>query len=266
MIDTANAAWVRALRHVHDHGLPVSPRGQSVREVQHHTTAILMDWPVVTVLTRKLNYEFMLGEAAWIVSGSDRVSDCHAMPRMMRECSDDGVTMAGAYGPRFVSQVDHVVAKLLADPDTRQATMTIWTPNPAPSKDTPCTVAMTFLLREGKLNAHVYMRSSDAWLGLPYDLFSFTMMTCEVVGRLRAAMRRQKQSSTIRPGVLYVTAASFHLYDRDLEKAEACLVDHATPWNGGEAKRLPALIYDGVVQDTLGALRIAIAHPSARWW
>ena len=264
---TANRAWHTALGHVHRHGRPAKPRGQGVLETMGYLTAIDMTTPVVTLPDRKLNHDFMLGEALWIVTGSDRVADCHAMPRMMRECSDDGVTMAGAYGPRFVAQRDYVVERLVEDPYTRQATMTLWTPSPAPSKDVPCTVAMTFQLRSGLLHNHVFMRSSDVWLGLPYDLFSFTMMTCSVVGALRLALKKASgELYPIRPGMLMVTSANLHLYNRDVEKAERCLVDNVALYDSVPSKVMPPLFYDGVIQDTEGALRIAIEHPAARWW
>lgn len=72
---------------------------------------------------------------------------------------------------------------------------------------------MVFQIRDDLFNAHVFMRSSDVWLGLPYDIFSFTMIAEWV------RLHHNLGSAAVRagPGELFVTAASSHLYQEDLE-------------------------------------------------
>jgi thymidylate synthase len=62
------------------------------------------------------------------------------------------------------------------------------------------------------------MRSSDAWLGLPYDIFNFSMITAKV-----ACMYNKLQADKIRLGDLYLTMASSHLYEQNIEAVNACL-------------------------------------------
>src|SRR5690606_23131635 len=94
-------------------------------------------------------------------------------------------------------------------------------PSPPDTKDYPCTIAMWFGFNGPVLNMFVFMRSSDVWLGLPYDIFNFSMVAYLVCGHLNRA--REEDRSAIIPGFLYLTAASSHLYEENLEAARATL-------------------------------------------
>jgi thymidylate synthase len=112
--------------------------------------------------------------------------------------------------------MDYVVDALVKEPTSRRAVLTIWRENPPPSRDTPCTISVQFLLRDGYLNELVYMRSSDTWLGLPYDLFTFTMVAATVYLKLR-----DKGLDLRGLGRLTNIAGSRHLYQQDVEKIRA---------------------------------------------
>jgi thymidylate synthase len=247
-----NYQWLLSLETVLRHGYELAPRGMKILEVPQATIVVPISRPVLTVSARKLSYSGMLAEALWIVSGSDKLRDIEPYLPRMREFSDDGETLNGAYGPRYLAQRAYVVEKLVEDRDTRQATMTLWTPNPLPSKDIPCTVAMDFKIRDGKLNSHVFMRSSDVWLGLPYDVFSFSMMAVDVLQRVNRLADRE-----IEPGRLFLTAASSHLYERDREKAMACLTDQTSK---------PCASLDLGGRTVLGLLSLALHDKQKRWW
>lgn len=95
-----------------------------------------------------------------------------------RAYMDDG-KFWGAYGPRTVDQFPIIVERLHADNDTRQAVITLWDPEYdalGGKKDHPCTTAFVFLVRDGKLNMKVVMRSMDLWWGWPYDAVQFSMV------------------------------------------------------------------------------------------
>jgi thymidylate synthase len=158
---------------------------------------------------RDLNYRFMIAEWFWIMAGSEDLELLARFNSHMREFSDDGIVLAGAYGPRILSQIGFVLDKLKEDPWTRQAVMTIWKPNPLPSRDIPCTISLQFLLRESKMHLIVTMRSSDVWLGLPYDFFTFSQ-----IGNFVAGM------CLVEPGSITMQLGSSHLYEQHLEKAK----------------------------------------------
>lgn len=221
---TAEVAWRDQLQRVLNLGLPSDPRSRPTRELLHTTVTVDSLYPVVCCPARRLGYRFMATEALWILRGqNDLKTLADVLPRY-RDYSDDGVTLAGAYGPKILAQLDYVVEKLLADPATRQATLTIWERCPAPSKDVPCTVAMSFSLRAGQLHSHVYMRSSDVWRGLPYDIFSFSAVLWLVVATYNQQVRPYpSRRAVIEPGNLSVTATSSHLYEPEWQLAREVL-------------------------------------------
>lgn len=224
----AGLAWRHVLREILEGGLAASPRASDTLEVQHNSVAFPIARPVVDSPRRKVRHRFAAAEALWIVDGRDSLAEIEPYNRRMAEFADGG-TLWGAYGPRFRDQADYAVLALVGDPESRQAVVTLWRPEVrefvaatgrAP-RDVPCTIALTFLLRRGKLHAHVFMRSSDAWLGIPYDFFAFSVMALWV-----AAGVNEHAPGTVRaPGLLHWTAASSHLYARDLAGAREVLAE-----------------------------------------
>ena len=219
-----NLAYLDHLRDVLWQGHLVEPRGMLTKEMPQKTLTFHMRYPVLTIPARKLGYRFLAAEAWWLLSGRNDVRGIAPYSKRISEFSDDGETFFGSYGPPFVEQLTYVVDALRKDPDTRQATMTFWRPNPPPTKDVPCTIALDFKIRGGCLNLHVFMRSSDVWLGIPYDSFNFTMMACRVLEELNGS-RPSLDDGTVHPGVCFLTAASSHLYERNWADAEALLKD-----------------------------------------
>ena len=250
-----NQVWRQALNDVLTRGQRVYPRGLETRELQHYAVEIDMRAPVLTLPERQLSYIFMAAEAYWILSGDNRVETIAAYNKNIAKFSDDGLTFFGAYGPRIASQLDYVVAKLIADPDTRQAGLTIWRESPPATKDTPCTVAIWCQLRGGRLQLHVFMRSSDLWLGLPYDVFNFSMLGCLLSARLK-----------VLPGQLYLTAASSHLYSSNFKAALDCVdADHPEL---NQPCLVPSEMYmdEMVLMSTLDKLRTSHRGDELRWW
>jgi thymidylate synthase len=271
-IDTATTAWRSAINDVLD-GDEVAPRGKPTLEVAHRTDHIDMRRPVLLSRVRALSYRFMVAEAYWILSGSNQLSGVEPYAKRMAEFSDDGQTLFGAYGPPIVSQLDYVVGKLLADSETRQAALTIWRPNPPPTKDTPCTVAMVFRKRHNKLHAHVFMRSNDLWLGWPYDVFSFSMVAHLICCRLNeaAAVANATHPESLpigitAPGVLHLTAASSHLYEPEWSKAIESLNDKSSVLLPAVATPADLWMREHKLMETLRELRDTSPGHELRWW
>lgn len=222
----ASSVWLATLGKIFSEGLDVAPRGMKTLELQHHTVQLNMSQPVVLCPKRKLSYTFLAAEALWILAGDDRVETIAPYNNNIAAFSDDGHRFFGAYGPRIMEQFDYVTGKLLEDRDTRQAVMTIWRKNPPKTKDVPCTVAIMFSNRKGRLHCHVFMRSSDAWLGLPYDVFNFSLLAAKVACEFN---KRCDPRETLELGFLHLTAASSHLYEKNFAAARECLEDGAAP-------------------------------------
>jgi thymidylate synthase len=218
-----------------------------------------MRLPVLTVPERKLSYQFMAAEAYWILSGDNRVDGISPWNKRIADFSDDGSTFFGAYGPKISDQLDYVIRKLAEDPDTRQAGLMIWREKPPQTKDVPCTIAIFASIRNDRLNLSVYMRSSDVWLGLPYDVFNFSMLAHLICCRLSS-----QKNIHVSPGTLYLTAASSHLYEDQWAQAEALVqmpnVDRQNP--------TPEILFkeEEALMRALEVLRETKAGDACRWW
>lgn len=254
--------WLQSLTDIMNEGNEVAPRGKKTLEVPQRTIVVDMRRPVLKVPARKLSYTFMAAEAYWILTGDDRVETIAPYNKNISQFSDDGVKFFGAYGPKILGQMEHVVKTLSRDPDSRQAGLTIWRENPPETKDVPCTVAIFFSIRDHKLNAHVFMRSSDIWLGVPYDVFNFSMLSHMVCALLNTQWRREEQDA-LRPGNLYLTAASSHLYDTNWAAASECQYESPLP----QAMTPDALFTDPfALLSRLEKLRESRVGDSIRWW
>lgn len=208
-----NRIYTRSLHFVHTAGQLFEPRGELTKEVLNLQMDIDIQDPVITIPERKLNYKFMLAEAIWILTGRNDLGYLTKHCQRMKDFSDDGLTLSGAYGVPYKEQIYYVIDKLQVDKSTRQAVMTFWNRCPTPSKDIPCTTALQFLIRNDKLHLNVFMRSWDLWLGMPYDLFNFSMIATHVASHF----------ANIVPGVLTVTAGSAHIYSRDWSKIQGVI-------------------------------------------
>lgn len=208
-VPNASVAWKWMLTDVMNNGLSVTVRGRNITEIMHRTAIIDMNQPVVAIEQRKLGYAFMLAEAAWILSGNNDVKSIKPFSKIIHQFSDDGIFFRGAYGPQIIQQLPYIIESFKTDKYTRQAVISIWKPSPMPSKDIPCTVAVQFMIRGGLLHAYVDMRSSDCWLGVPYDWFNFSMLT----KYLLLILKEDENFSNVELGFLHFKANSQHIYE-----------------------------------------------------
>jgi thymidylate synthase len=161
-----------------------------------------------------------LGELLWYLAGSERLDFITYYLSRYTESSDDGISVHGAYGPRLlamrqnVNQIKSVIELLGKKPSSRQAVIQLFNAEDILEvhKDVPCTCVLQFLARDGKTHLVTYMRSNDAFLGLPHDTFAFTFIQ-ELVAR----------TTGTEVGTYKHFAGSLHLYDRDVSKAQAYL-------------------------------------------
>ena len=247
-----NKAWLEQLKRLRAYGIGVLPtqdgsdaslnRRRTTCEILHNSFAIDMNRPVLTLAARSMNYSFLAAEALWILAGDDRVETIAPYSSRLVQYSDDGKTFFGAYGPPIVRQLPYVVRSLIRDQDSRQAVISVWRESPGPTKNPPCTIALSFSLRKGKLHAHLYLRSSDTWLGLPYDLFG---MAC-VAARVAAALY-QDGMEEITLGNLYVVAASSHYYLDQNAAIDNVLRLHGTGIDAAEES--PTLDWSHAIKD-----------------
>jgi len=211
---TANKAWLKTIEDVLAHGKTVPPQkstgagGRLSFEILSHTMSFDMTMPIVTIKPNT-SWLYMCAEPIWVIDGSNRLDWAPEIEKIQAPYSDNQYLLNGAYGPPFKQQLAYVSNILNADLNSRQAVITIWKRNPKPSKDMPCTVAVQFIVRDGKINCIVTMRSSDVGMGLPYDMLTFVCMAAEVASRIK---------EPVELGTCYITAGSRHIYSDQMEK------------------------------------------------
>ncbi|MEM6735722.1 MAG: thymidylate synthase [Bacteroidota bacterium] len=161
-----------------------------------------------------------LGELFWYLSGSNSLDFIEYYIKHYKQ-EAEGEIIYGAYGPRIfklkrsdkiINQLKNVINSLKKNPTTKKAVIQLFDAMDIHEshKEIPCTCIMQFLIREGKLNMFVYMRSNDAYKGLPHDIFAFTMIQ-ELVSKM----------TNTSLGAYYHYASSMHLYEEDLARAES---------------------------------------------
>ncbi len=188
-----------------------SPRGQKTREVRPFVFQLRN--PVnrlVTLPGRKVNEAFAIVEAFQLVAGEcdtdQQVRFNSNIGSWLNEFGDIEVP----YGLAVRDQLQGVLEVLRADPDTRQAVLSIYNgrEHRRELRNVPCTCTLQFFVRNGRLEMTVYMRSNDLWWGLPYDVFQFTALQEMVAKALSLPM-----------GTYTHVAGSGHLYEPFYEKA-----------------------------------------------
>lgn len=157
-----------------------------------------------------------LGEFLWYLSGETKLDFIdYYVPGRFQEESDDQITVRSGYGERLfsfdgVNQVENVIKLLREKPSSRRAVIQLFDATDLLThyKSIPCTCTLQFMARSERLNMFVTMRSNDAFLGLPHDVFSFTMLQ-ELVAR----------SVGMEVGEYKHCAGSLHLYKKHAARA-----------------------------------------------
>jgi thymidylate synthase len=216
-----------------------APRGS--RSVERLGVAFRLEDPIqrhVMTPERQANLVFCFAEALWYLAGSDRLDVISYYAPSIRRYSEDGQTLRGtAYGPRIfdfrrsgLDQWDTVVQTLRDDPDSKRAVIQVFDGHELriPGNiDVACTLALQFLIREGRLSAIGYMRANDAFRGSVSDVFSFTFLLELLARQLGLGV-----------GTYTHLVGSYHVYLSDAEwvRRVLCAVRHQEP---APARTLP---------------------------
>jgi thymidylate synthase len=185
---------------------------------------------IVAVQNNAIRSTLAVGRFLWMMAGSDRLDDIRFYEsswltgdrtRGVSQFSDDGLAISGSnYGQRLfrpspgVDQVQACINLIKADPVTRRAALAIYRPEDAgrDSTDIPCTFGMVLSPRSGALNITTIMRSNNAWILLPYNVFEFSLL-----GELVAT------ETDLHLGSYYHFAASMHIYAAHVDAAREAI-------------------------------------------
>lgn len=159
-----------------------------------------------------------LGELCWYLAGSNDLDYIYYYIPAYSESAEDGMIFGG-YGPRLfnwegLDQWGNVAALLRRKPSSRRAVIQLFDAFDIVEKhkDVPCTCVLQFMVRDQKLNMLASMRSNDVILGLPHDVFTFTMFQ-EIMAR----------ALSLEIGTYKHFVGSLHLYEKHRDDAQKFL-------------------------------------------
>ena len=184
-----------------------SPRGKQTLELI--APSITLEYPrnrIAYHKDRRFSSKYALIESLMLFDNSNMLRYFSYENANMAKFSDDGLTLYGSYGRRMADLIKPAIDKLKSDKDTRQAVLPILcVEDPyTKTKDVPCTISLQLLIRNNKLNMICNMRSNDIYLGMPYDIFMFTMMQEVIANELEIDI-----------GWYVHRPASLHLYEEN---------------------------------------------------
>jgi thymidylate synthase len=216
-VDDLMHAAVDALR---SEGCHINPTKGGCKEIAAATFELTNPRARVSRSASRGRLFSALGELCWYLSGSNRTEDIAYYVKYYEKLDENGVIF-GAYGPRLVSfdgvnQIEYVIQALRRNPASRRTVIQLFDHQDVIERheDVPCTCTLQYLLRDGRLPAITYMRSNDAFLGLPHDLFCFTMLqeliSCSVGAEL---------------GSYHHVVGSLHMYDANAEDLDAFVAE-----------------------------------------
>ena len=225
--------YLDLMRHVRDHGVQKTDRtGTGTRSVFGHQMRFnLADgFPLVT--TKKLHLRSIIYELLWFIRGETNIKYLKDNKvSIWDEWADDNGDLGPVYGAQWrswpardggvIDQLADVVARIKKTPDSRRLLVTAWNPADVDKMALPpCHCLFQFYVADGKLSCQLYQRSADIFLGVPFNIASYALLTHMV-----AAV------TGLKVGDFVHTLGDAHLYLNHLEQANLQLSrqPHALP-------------------------------------
>ena len=214
--------YLDLLRRVRDHGAKKSDRtGTGTLSVFGHQMRFdLADgFPLVT--TKKLHTRSIIYELLWFLAGDTNIAYLKENGvSIWDEWADESGDLGPVYGKQWrswavpdgktIDQISDVVETLRRDPNSRRMIVSAWNPADIPNMAlAPCHCLFQFYAADGRLSCQLYQRSADIFLGVPFNIASYALLTAmmaQVVG--------------LKAGEFVHTLGDAHLYLNHLEQAD----------------------------------------------
>jgi thymidylate synthase len=253
--------YLDLMRHVLEHGTPKSDRtGTGTRSVfgWQMRFDLAQGFPLVT--TKKLHLKSIVHELLWFLSGSTNVAYLRDNGvSIWDEWADADGELGPVYGHQWrswptpegahIDQISELMERLKRDPDSRRLIISAWNVAELPKMAlAPCHALFQFYVADGRLSCQLYQRSADIFLGVPFNIASYALLT-EMVA----------QQCDLTPGDFVWTGGDCHLYLNHLDQAREQLAREPFALPRLEFKRRPASIFDYHYDDI--AITGYQAHP-----
>ena len=234
--------YLDLLRHVLEHGTEKSDRtGTGTRSVfgWQMRFDLAQGFPLVT--TKKLHLKSIVHELIWLLRGETNIRYLQENNvRIWDEWADADGELGPVYGKqwrawacadgRVVDQIARVVEKIKRNPDSRRLIVSAWNVADLPAMALqPCHTLFQFYVADGRLSCQLYQRSGDIFLGVPFNIASYALLTQMVA-----------QVTGLKAGDFVHTLGDAHLYSNHFEQA------HAQP--AREPRPLPTLVLNPSVR------------------
>lgn len=223
--------YLDLLRRILDEGTPKGDRtGTGTLSVFGHQMRFNLEEGFPLLTTKKLHLKSIIYELLWFLKGDTNVRYLqeHGV-RIWNEWADENGDLGPVYGHQWrswpdykggtIDQIQNVLDQIKRTPDSRRMMVSAW--NPAEVDDMalpPCHCLFQFYVADGRLSLQLYQRSADTFLGVPFNIASYallTMMMAQVTG--------------LRPGDFIHTTGDTHLYQNHLSQARLQLTRTPRP-------------------------------------
>jgi thymidylate synthase len=197
-------------------------------------------FPLLT--TKKLHLKSIIHELLWFLSGDTNVRYLreHGVT-IWDEWADAEGNLGRVYGAqwcdwrtadgRSVHQIDHIIEQIRINPDSRRLIVSAWNVGEIETMALPpCHALFQFFVLDGRLSCQLYQRSADLFLGVPFNIASYALLTLMVA-----------QITGLEPGEFVHTFGDLHLYANHLDQARLQLSRAPRP--------LPRMLLDPSIQD-----------------
>ena len=238
--------YLDLMRHLMDHGAVKEDRtGTGTRSVFGHQMRFdLADgFPLVT--TKKLHLKSIIHELLWFLRGDTNVGYLKDNGvSIWNDWADEDGELGPVYGAQWrswptadgqkIDQLTQLVAGLRTNPSSRRHIVSAWNVADIDSMALPpCHCLFQFYVADGKLSCQLYQRSADIFLGVPFNIASYALLTMMVA-----------QVTGLQPGDFIHTFGDVHLYNNHLDQAREQL--------SRTARALPEMLINPKVDDLFG--------------
>ncbi len=205
-------------------------------------------FPLIT--TKKLHLRSIIHELLWFLSGSSNIKYLHDNKvTIWDEWADKNGDLGPVYGVqwrswptadgRHIDQISNVIEQIKTNPDSRRLIVCSWNVGLIDKMALPpCHCLFQFYVNEGRLSCQLYQRSCDIFLGVPFNIASYSLLTCMVA-----------QQCNLLPGEFIWTGGDCHIYKNHFEQVALQLSRTPRPYPKLVIARKPASIFDYKFED-----------------
>jgi thymidylate synthase len=239
------------MRHVRDHGAVKTDRtGTGTRSVFGYQMRFNLQDGFPLVTTKKVHLKSIIHELIWFLAGSTNIAYLkeHGVS-IWDEWADANGELGPIYGYQWrswplpngghIDQISQVLEQIKNNPDSRRMIVSAWNVADVPQmKLPPCHAFFQFYVADGKLSCQLYQRSADIFLGVPFNIASYALLT-----------HMMAQQANLEVGDFIWTGGDCHLYSNHLEQVELQLSREERPLPQLVIKRKPDSLFDYRFED-----------------